>query len=213
MFLTGLLERERPNALGALESRAILESRIGAHERALATAEQILKRDSVNKLGLQITQIARARLTAVVPKALNGPPSNSAAAEAFADRVNLSGLATDPNAAPWPVETVKPSAEPLDGFWSSRRLTQDGTPEPEPFSASVSVVGPRILMVLRRGESRYLIEAQRRGGKLVGWLTRTDTVGESQAWTGLIVSNERIDGQTTNGRWDLRRRLTARAAD
>ena len=67
--------------------------------------------------------------------------------------------------------------------------------------------GNNFILITDSG-SLWLIEAKRQGkSRLVGRYMCLAFNGDSTPWVGEIVNEERIDGEWTNGRWDLRRKI------
>jgi WD40 repeat protein len=124
---------------------------------------------------------------------------------AFASKVKLASDAQDANAEQW---AAKPSAgkqDSVDGEWSSRWKYSHES-EWIAGTATVKKVGNWIyILETDRGTIR-LIEAKLEGkSRLVG--RYVDLAGVSNPWVGQIVSDERIDGQWPEGRWDFRRKI------
>jgi hypothetical protein len=75
-------------------------------------------------------------------------------------------------------------------------------------SSEVKTVGERVYILFDRsgGARRGLLDVRlERGNKLIGrYINLTDPTIIAP-WVGLIVNNQRIDGQLTRGRLDLRK--------
>jgi hypothetical protein len=120
--------------------------------------------------------------------------------EAFAATIPAGDPALDENAIAWVI--VATAADGLGGAWSSR--WRAGTAEWQQGVATVQVVGDR-LYILYRDSGTYLIEAERRGDRLVGRYANLKNPKDTSPWVGTIVDDYRIDGHWSGGRWDLRR--------
>ena len=76
--------------------------------------------------------------------------------------------------------------------------------------ATVKVVGKYVYILYYEEVYAYLVAARREGRtKLVGRYFNLLHPEDSTPWVGLVVNNERIDGQWAYGRWDLRRNPSA----
>ena len=127
--------------------------------------------------------------------------------EAFAATVKLEGGATDCNAEIWFESLTEPFESFLDGLWASR-WNGGSSAQWRVGTATLKTVGRHIYILYNEGRSGYLIAARREGAtKLVGRYINLIQPEDSTPWVGLIVSNERIDGQWRYGRWDLRRAM------
>jgi hypothetical protein len=121
--------------------------------------------------------------------------------EDFAASVDVGTREDDDNATAW-VAVATPSNDRLDGAWSSRWCPRGGAWQEG--VATVELVGERAF-VLYRDAGTYLIEAERRGDRLVGRYVNVAHPEDTSPWLGIIVDNYRIDGFWGRGRWDLRR--------
>ena len=107
---------------------------------------------------------------------------------------------SDENALAW--VTVATADTGLPGAWTCRWRIGDGA-----WTRGVATLrqeGDRVF-ILYRDEGTYLIEAERRGDRLVGRYVNVDVPGDSSPWVGVVVDAHRIDGYWSRGRWDLRR--------
>src|SRR5262249_53960539 len=98
----------------------------------------------------------------------------------------------------------------LDGEWSSRWNGGGAGNAWEAGTASVKKVGDRVYILYKDRTSTYLIDAKLQGKtRLVGrYLNLAEGADiDSTPWVGEIVNDERIDGEWTEGRWDLRRKI------
>ena len=125
--------------------------------------------------------------------------------EAFAATVQLEGGTTDCNAEIWFESLTEHVESRLDGLWASR-WNGGSTAHWRVGTATLRAVGRHVYILYNEANSGYLIAARREGAtKLVGRYINLIQPEDSTPWVGLIVSNERIDGQWEYGRWDLRR--------
>jgi hypothetical protein len=120
--------------------------------------------------------------------------------ESFVADKQVGDLALDENAIAWVI--VATAADGLGGAWSSRWKTGDG--EWQQGVATVQLDGDRVF-ILYRDAGTYLVEAQRRGDRLVGRYVNVNNPRDTSPWLGVIVDDYRIDGYWSQGRWDLRR--------
>jgi hypothetical protein len=120
--------------------------------------------------------------------------------EDFAASVQVGDPVLDENAIAWVI--VATAAEGLGGAWSSRWKTGEG--EWQQGVATVQLDGDRVF-ILYRDAGTYLVEAVRRGDRLVGRYLNLKNPRDTSPWLGVIVDDYRIDGYWTQGRWDLRR--------
>ena len=128
--------------------------------------------------------------------------------KAFAEKVKLSGGADDENAKLWTDKTVKGTPKSLDSEWASRWNGGSAGTEWIDGTAEVKSVGDRVYILYKDKTGSYLIDAKReKKDRLVGRYVSVDQPGDSSPWVGQIVNQERIDGEWTMGRWDLRRKL------
>jgi hypothetical protein len=121
--------------------------------------------------------------------------------EDFARSVRVpSDLSTDENALAW--VTVATDSDGLEGAWTAR--WRDGKQPWQQGVATVTLDGDRVFM-LYRDAGTYLIEAQRRGDRLVGRYVNVERPQDTSPFYGVVVDPYRIDGFWSKGRWDLRR--------
>jgi hypothetical protein len=120
--------------------------------------------------------------------------------ERFASDVALGDPEIDENAAAW--VAVATASDKLDGAWSSRwKAGEDAWQE---GVATLAFADDRVF-VLYRDQGTYLIEAVRRGDRLIGRYVNVNMPGDTSPWLGIIINDYRIDGYWGRGRWDLRR--------
>jgi hypothetical protein len=141
------------------------------------------------------------------------PEPQDDAALAFAASVMLSGSAEDENASAWGA-----AGEPnhnIEGIWSSRwnggadpTIPGDATDRWKHGKAELKIAGDRVYLLFdwNDGARWGLIHARRASdGRLVGKYVNLTDRSIVRPWTGLIVSNTRIDGRWPGGRLDFRR--------
>jgi len=125
--------------------------------------------------------------------------------EAFAGTINLEGGSSDSNAEVWFETLPEHTEDSLDGVWASRWNGGSGA-HWKVGTALVKAVGRYVYILHYEGAYAYLLATRREGRtKLVGRYINLLYPEDSTPWVGLIVNNERIDGQWGYGRWDLRR--------
>jgi hypothetical protein len=136
--------------------------------------------------------------------------------KAFAAAVNTRKITTlrttqgekEPNAPQWagpPVGGVRGS---IEGEWASRWRT--GLNDPWQVSkATVWASDKRVFILFSDPKPSYLIEAVREGKtRLVGrYINLKNPKRDNSPWVAEVVSDERIDGKWSDGRWDLQRQL------
>lgn len=129
--------------------------------------------------------------------------------DAFAETIKLEGGPLDSNAEIWFEDLPEHSEDSLDGIWASRWNGGSGA-RWRVGKAIVKTVGRYIYILYYEGAYAYLVAARRDGRtRLVGRYINLLHPEDSTPWVGLIVNNERIDGQWGYGRWDLRRNPSA----
>jgi hypothetical protein len=130
--------------------------------------------------------------------------------KAFAAKVKLSGDAKDPNAEQWAEKATAGKAGSLAGEWHSRWNGGGAGQDWAAGTAEVKTVGNRVYILFKDQGATYLIDAKREGkNRLVGRYLNLDEETDSTPWVGVIVGDERVDGEWTEGRWDFRRKLEA----
>lgn len=133
----------------------------------------------------------------------------------FSAEVSLCGADDDPNAQPWATASTDADRNSIDGQWSSRwnggvdaTIAGDSQEAWKRGVATMRTVGDRVYILFDwdNGARRALVDARRDGSnKLTGRYINLSNPEITRAWTGLIVSNGRVDGRWTNGRLDFRR--------
>jgi len=124
----------------------------------------------------------------------------------FADKEKLAGDDKDDNAKQWArvPEGADGKKGSLEGTWDSRWNNTGG--DWFPGTAKVKVIGDRVY-ILYKDQGTYLIDAKRKGKRLIGRYVNVDAKEDTSPWVGEIVDDERIDGVWSSGRWDFRRKL------
>jgi hypothetical protein len=143
------------------------------------------------------------------------PGPRDDAALAFAASVALDGSAEDDNASFWGGASDPGPHHEIDGLWSSRwnggadpTIPGDATDRWKHGKAELKTAGNRIYLLFdwNDGARWGLIHARREGNdRLVGKYVNLTDRSIVRPWTGLIVSNSRIDGRWPGGRLDFRR--------
>ena len=129
------------------------------------------------------------------------PEPTAADVEDFATTVRPApDPSRDDNALAW--VTVATEADGLEGAWTSRWRTGDGAWQQG--VATLRLDADRVF-ILYRDAGTYLIEAVRRGDRLVGRYVNVNHPSDTSPYYGVIRDNYRIDGYWARGRWDLRR--------
>ena len=137
----------------------------------------------------------------------------------FAEGRQLPGSKDDRNAKQWVTIVTEGKSGSLDGQWSGRWEEGMGT-------AKVKMLNDRVYVLYSdqvgrlRGQT-WLLEAAKKGNRLVGRWVQVGNPNDTGAYVGLIVDDERIDGAwistvgspvvgetfAPNTRWDFRRKL------
>jgi hypothetical protein len=125
----------------------------------------------------------------------------------FAAKVKLPADDKDDNAEQWAPRGAGGKAGSLNGTWYSR---WNGGAGRDWISgrAIVKTSGDRVYILYVENTNTYLIEAKREGKRrLVGRYVNVDDPKDTTPWVGVVVDDERIDGEWASGRWDMRRKL------
>ena len=142
------------------------------------------------------------------------PNPNDQEVLAFAAGAPLGGTSDDENAAPWNEPGSRDQYGTIEGQWSSRwnggadpTIPGDAPTRWKQGQAEVKAAGDRLYLLFdwNNGARRGLIDARRDGASLIGKYINLTDPKIVRPWVGLIVSNQRIDGQWTGGRLDFRR--------
>jgi hypothetical protein len=133
----------------------------------------------------------------------------------FAATVTLDGTPEDDNASPWGNASGLGPGNGIEGLWSSRwnggadpTIPGDATHLWKQGDAELKTAGDLVYLLFdwANGARWGLIHARRQGDdRLVGKYVNLTNPGITRPWTGLIVSNRRIDGCWPGGRLDFRR--------
>lgn len=126
--------------------------------------------------------------------------------QAFARTVKLDGGDQDPNAVAWHDRTIAGVAGSLDGRWASR-WNGGSTTNWVRGTAEIRSSGGRVYILF---DDAYLIDVKPvgAGGRLlVGRYSNLTLPNDTSPWVGRVYSDGRIDGQWSEGRWDLRRTI------
>jgi hypothetical protein len=148
------------------------------------------------------------------------PDPNDQDVLAFAAGAELAGPADDENAKTWAAPNEHDQCDrdqygAIEGHWSSRwnggtdpTIPGDAGNKWKQGVAEVRTANDRVYLLFEwdNGARGGLIDAQREGTtRLVGKYVNLTDPKVTRPWIGLIVSNQRIDGQWTGGRLDFRR--------
>jgi hypothetical protein len=132
----------------------------------------------------------------------------------FAAGAMLAGASDDENATAWTPRSGDDQRGTIEGHWTSRwnggadpTIPGDAANKWKQGQAEVKAAGDRLYLLFDwdNGARRGLIDAQREGTRLTGRYINLTDPKITRPWTGLIVSNQRIDGRWTGGRLDFRR--------
>jgi uncharacterized protein (TIGR03067 family) len=127
----------------------------------------------------------------------------------FAAGRNLPDGAEDQNAQEWVTQVTPGNDASLDGEWFGRLRDMGSDWEYSKGRVQIKSVGARVYILFTDHEGRWLVEARREKGRLVGCMQGVD---KRRDWRGacsfVIVSPERIDGESdAYDRIDFRRKL------
>jgi hypothetical protein len=130
--------------------------------------------------------------------------------DAFASVVDLIGDSEDPNAADWGPQSQVVVDDPLDGYWSSRWNVKSDVKGWRTSLAFVKRMDKFIFILELEGKAPtpFLICARQDRQRLIGRYVNLLRTADSTPWAGLLVDNDRIDGEWKSGRWDFRRAKT-----
>jgi hypothetical protein len=132
----------------------------------------------------------------------------------FAAGAKLAGTSDDENARAWATAGDRTQDDTLEGHWSSRwnggadpTIPGDAADKWKQGHSEVKAAGERLYLLFDwdQGARRGLIDAHRKGTRLVGKYINLTDPKITRPWIGLIVSDQRIDGRWTGGRLDFRR--------
>lgn len=129
---------------------------------------------------------------------------------AFEKSTSLIGGSDDPNAESWPSVTAAGlELNRLSGLWASRWTWKAAPGGWITGSAAVAVHDRYFAFINADNRFSTLVIGKRDGARLRGREYNIETRRDSGPFVGLIVSNARIDGAWSHGRFDLRRVDTA----
>ena len=133
----------------------------------------------------------------------------------FAAGAKLAGTLDDENSKAWAPPSDSNQYGAIEGNWSCRwnggadpTIPGDAANKWKQGQAKARAADDRVYLLFDwdSGARRGLIEAQREGTtRLVGKYINLTDPKITRPWIGLIVSNQRIDGQWSGGRLDFRR--------
>jgi hypothetical protein len=134
---------------------------------------------------------------------------------AFAATVALDGSIEDDNASAWGSAGDRGPSNGIEGLWSSRwnggadpTIPGDATDLWKQGAAELKTAGDLVYLLFdwADGARWGLIHARRSSDdRLMGRYINLTNPSVMRPWTGLIVSNRRIDGRWSGGRLDFRR--------
>jgi hypothetical protein len=143
------------------------------------------------------------------------PDAENDEVAAFAATVTLDGSTADDNAGAWGSTGDRRPGNDIEGLWSSRwnggadpTIPGDAASLWKQGEAELKSAGDRVYLLFdwHDGARWGLIHARREGDdRLVGRYVNLTNPSITRPWTGLIVSNCRIDGRWPGGRLDFRR--------
>jgi hypothetical protein len=142
------------------------------------------------------------------------PNPNDQAVLEFAAGTKLEGNSEDDNVIAWATSGDRQS-DTIEGNWSSRwnggadpTIAGDTEDKWKQGRAEVRMAEGRVYILFDwdHGARKGLIDARQEGtARLVGKYINLTDPKITRPWVGLVVSNQRIDGQWSGGRLDFRR--------
>jgi hypothetical protein len=143
------------------------------------------------------------------------PNPNDREVSEFAAVTKFVGTSDDDNAKAWATSGDRNQHDTIEGNWSSRwnggadpTIEGDAKDNWKQGRAEVRMVEDRVYLLFEwnHGARKGLIDARREGTtRLVGKYINLTDPEITRPWVGLVVSNQRIDGQWSEGRLDFRR--------
>jgi hypothetical protein len=143
------------------------------------------------------------------------PDPNDEVVSEFAAVTKLVPASDDDNANAWAASGERNQHDTAEGNWSSRwnggmdsTIVGDAENKWKQGRAELRTVEDRVYVLFdwNHGARKGLIDARREGTtRLVGKYINLTDPRITRPWVGLVVSNERIDGQWSRGRLDFRR--------
>ena len=144
----------------------------------------------------------------------DAPDPDGPDVEEFADSIELSGGADDPNAQRWGSVTEE-LPDSIAGAWSSRwnggadpAIAGDTAQDWKEGKAMAKVADGRFYLLFdwNGGKHQALLDVRYVApDTLLGRYINLGSPDITRPWVGRIVDNRRIDGRWTNGRLDFRR--------
>lgn len=126
--------------------------------------------------------------------------------EALLARLDDTGGNEDRNATLWSAKELQNESDALDGRWNSRWNGGVAFDSWVTGVGQVQTYGEHVYVITHDARADSLIATRRISqDRLAGRYINLHKPSEVLAWVGKIVSNDRIDGVWTQGRWDLRR--------
>jgi hypothetical protein len=121
--------------------------------------------------------------------------------------VKLPGDDEDENETNWAEELNKnQERHPIEGIWGSRWYEESKFSRWCTGLATVVRHKDYFFILHTDEEVEYLMLAKMDGAnRLLGYHYGLKDSRDKSAWVGLIVNENRIDGEWARGRWDLRR--------
>ena len=143
------------------------------------------------------------------------PSPNDQEVLEFAAGAKLAATSDDENSKAWTTPRDSSQYGAIEGNWSCRwnggadpTIPGDAANKWKQGQAEARTADDRVYLLFDwdSGARRGLIDAQRDGAtRLVGKYINLTDPKITRPWIGLIVSNQRIDGQSSGGRLDFRR--------
>jgi len=123
----------------------------------------------------------------------------------FALTCVLDGSDNDPNAEKWATpQRMDGETGTIEGNWSSRWNGGSMGSEWQKGKAQVKRAN-NVYFILYEDKAKYLIEGKMENDSLIGKYVNQNNETDAGPWIGKVVNKDRIDGQWSQGRWDLRR--------
>lgn len=129
--------------------------------------------------------------------------------QAFAMQTRVPGAGDDENAQAWNRRGLGGKADTIAGQWEYR--WKGGTARDAWVTgvAQIRLANDRVFILCRDSGTKYMIEGQLgKNERIVGRYVNLNDSGDTSPFVGRLVTKERIDGYWSDGRWDLRRKLT-----
>jgi len=143
------------------------------------------------------------------------PNPNDQEVSEFTAVTKLVGTSDDDNAKAWVTSDERNQQVTIEGDWSSRwnggadpTIEGDAKDKWKQGRAEIRTVEDRVYVLFDwdHGARKGLVDAKCEGTtRLVGKYVNLTDPKITRPWVGLVVSNQRIDGQWSGGRLDFRR--------